>query len=74
MHDPQAALILNKLCRENVYVRVIGNLKSFNNKRSVNATVVKPVKDLNEVQYHLLEAIRVHLYHTRGPLDVSACT
>jgi len=52
---------------QGVYVRVIGNLKSFNNKRSVNATIMKKVTDFNEIQYHLLEATYVHLYHTRGP-------
>lgn len=49
------------------YVRVIGTMKSFNNKRSVNATVCNLVTDFNEVQYHLLEVMYVHLYHTRGP-------
>ena len=42
-------------------------MKSFNNKRSVNATVCNLVTDFNEVQYHLLEVMYVHLYHTRGP-------
>lgn len=52
---------------QGVYVRVIGNLKSFNNKRSLNAQVIRKVTDYNEIQYHMLEAIYVHLYHTRGP-------
>lgn len=54
-----------------MYVRVIGQLKSFNNKRSINAQVMKKITDFNEIQYHLLEAIYVHLYHTRGPPPVS---
>lgn len=48
------------------YVRVWGRLKSFNNKRHVGAHVIKPVKDYNEVQYHLLESTYVHLFLTRG--------
>lgn len=51
-----------------MYVRVHGDLKSFNNRRSVNATSLKKVTDHNEVQYHLLETVYVHLYHTRGPV------
>ena len=60
----------NVLLRQNSqgkYVRVIGTMKSFNNKRSVNATICKVVTDFNEPQYHLLEVMYVHLYHTRGP-------
>lgn len=52
---------------QGMYVRVHGDLKSFNNRRSVNATSLKKVTDHNEVQYHLLETVYVHLYHTRGP-------
>lgn len=49
------------------YVRVVGTMKSFNNKRSVNATICKPVTDFNECIYHNMDVVRVHLYHTRGP-------
>lgn len=50
------------------YVRVWGRLKSFSNKRHVGAHVIRPVEDINEVNYHLLEATYVHLYFSRGPL------
>ncbi|KAI0537656.1 replication protein A, subunit RPA32 [Xylaria digitata] len=50
------------------YVRVWGRLKSFGNKRHVGAHVIKPVRDFNEVNYHLLEATYVHLHFTRGAL------
>ncbi|KAK5625042.1 hypothetical protein RRF57_000758 [Xylaria bambusicola] len=52
--------------REEDYVRVWGRLKSFNSKRHVGAHVIKPVRDFNEVNYHLLEATYVHLFFTRG--------
>ncbi|KAI0447589.1 replication protein A, subunit RPA32 [Xylaria telfairii] len=51
---------------EEDYVRVWGRLKSFSNKRHVGAHVIKPVRDFNEVSYHLLEATYVHLFFTRG--------
>ncbi|RYC61134.1 hypothetical protein CHU98_g5073 [Xylaria longipes] len=51
---------------EEEYVRVWGRLKSFSNKRHVGAHVIKPVRDFNEVNYHLLEATYVHLFFTRG--------
>jgi len=46
---------------------VWGRLRAFNNKRHVDAHVIRPLTDYNEIQYHLLEATYVHLYFTRGP-------
>jgi replication factor A2 len=51
------------------YVRVIGNLRSFNNNRNVVAFRVQPVANFNEITYHLLDVIHVHLYNTKGPLE-----
>ncbi|KAG4302573.1 hypothetical protein PCK1_001157 [Pneumocystis canis] len=51
------------------YVRVIGQLKAFNNKRHIGAHHIRTITDLNEVQYHFLEATAIHLYFTRGPLQ-----
>ncbi|KAI1274172.1 replication protein A, subunit RPA32 [Xylaria sp. FL0933] len=51
---------------EGDYVRVWGRLKSFSNKRHIGAHVIKPVRDFNEVNYHLLEVTYVHLFFTRG--------
>lgn len=55
--------------KEEQYVRVWGRMKQFNNKRHVGATIVRPVQDYNEIQYHLLEATVVHLHFSRGPLE-----
>lgn len=52
---------------EGTYCRAWGKLKSFNDRRSVGAQIIRPVEDMNEVNYHLLEATAVHLYLTRGP-------
>ncbi|KAI0546066.1 replication protein A, subunit RPA32 [Xylaria curta] len=51
---------------EEEYVRVWGRLKSFSNKRHIGAHVIKPVRDYNEIHYHMLEAGYVHLFFTRG--------
>jgi replication factor A2 len=53
--------------RQDTYVRITGQLKSFNNKRSIGAHHIRPVTDHNEVTFHLLDATAVHLFHTRGP-------
>ncbi|KAL1960535.1 hypothetical protein VTO42DRAFT_7114 [Malbranchea cinnamomea] len=49
----------------NGYAKVTGSLKTFNNRRSVTAFVVKPITDMNEFHCHFLEATAVHLYFTR---------
>lgn len=62
--DPESGKDVPK---EGEYLRVWGRLKGFNNKRFVAAHMLRPVKDYNEVNYHLLEATVVHLFFTRGP-------
>lgn len=53
---------------DDAYARVWGNLKSFNGKRHVAGKQIKPVTDMNEINYHLLEATFVHLETTQGPV------
>ena len=48
------------------YARVTGQLKSFTNKKHVGSHNIRPITDHNEVTYHLLEAVQVHIYFTRG--------
>jgi len=48
-------------------VRAIGLLKSFHDKKHLNAFNIHPVEDFNEVTHHSLEAIHAHLYNTKGP-------
>jgi replication factor A2 len=49
-----------------MYVRVVGHLRSFSNKRSLTAFSIKRVKDFNEVTCHMLEVIKTHLENTKG--------
>lgn len=49
------------------YIRVLGSIKAFGHKRYIGAHSVRPVKDVNEVNCHMVEATAVHLYFTRGP-------
>lgn len=54
--------------RENTYVRVFGNVRSFANKRSMVAFKIQPVVDMNELTAHLLEVIYCHMALT-GPVS-----
>ncbi|KAK9450883.1 uncharacterized protein V1518DRAFT_431565 [Limtongia smithiae] len=48
------------------YVRVIGDIKAFNNRRYITGQHIHPVTDFNEVIYRRLETLAVHLQTTRG--------
>jgi len=47
------------------YVKVVGRLKMFSQRRYLNFTHVFPIKDFNEITTHNLHALYVHLYQTR---------
>lgn len=50
----------------NTYVRVCGNMRSLDQKRSMMAFRIKVIRDFNEVTYHNLQCIFQHLHLTRG--------
>ncbi|KAM6500462.1 replication protein A subunit RPA32, partial [Amanita muscaria] len=52
---------------ENIYVRVTGGLKTFGNKRYINALHMRPIKDPHEIYSHILETIHTSLILERGP-------
>lgn len=43
------------------YVKVSGNLRSFQNHRSVVAFAVRPLEDMNEITSHMLEVVQAHM-------------
>lgn len=49
--------------QEGVYVRVFGHLRQFKNtqQHSFVAVSIQPIQDYNEITFHFLEAIYVHL-------------
>ncbi|EJD43601.1 replication protein A, subunit RPA32 [Auricularia subglabra TFB-10046 SS5] len=51
---------------EDVYVRVIGTLKAFNNKRSLHAATVRRVTDHHEIYAHNMDVIATYLLNTKG--------
>ena len=65
--DADAEVIRAGLHKPDEYLRVTGRIKSLNNGRTVQAHIIRPVTDFNEISYHLLEATVIHLYYTRGP-------
>ncbi|KAJ6496748.1 hypothetical protein C8R47DRAFT_357158 [Mycena vitilis] len=51
---------------EPIYVRVTGSIKTHHNKRHIHASNIRVVKDQNEVYFHLLETISVHIIIQKG--------
>ncbi|GAA6019989.1 hypothetical protein JCM11491_004890 [Sporobolomyces phaffii] len=60
--DPRLASLEN-----NKYVRILGSLKTFAEKRHVSAQRVRPVTNMNEINFHLIECAYVHKCITNGP-------
>jgi len=46
---------------ENTYVKVSGNLRSFQNNRSVVLFSIRQLKDPNEITSHMLEVVQAHM-------------
>lgn len=53
-------------CREGMYVRAVGNVKTFSNQKSITAFSVKPVEDFNEISKHLSQVMVAHLTAVKG--------
>ncbi|KAJ6630877.1 hypothetical protein B0H10DRAFT_1774153, partial [Mycena sp. CBHHK59/15] len=56
---------------EHIYVRVTGALKTHNGKKHIHASNIRLVKDSNEVYFHLLEVISVHITLQKGLVCVT---
>jgi hypothetical protein len=57
---------------EGVYVSVYGHLRTFAGTRSIVGYRIIVVEDFNQITYHNLHAIQVHLYHTKGAPPAAA--
>jgi len=53
------------------WVRILGTIRSFNNKRQITAARIHPITDMNEIFFHQLEALSVHLYYTKGAIEAT---
>jgi len=59
--------------REGTYVRIIGHLRAFQGIRTIVKIVLNLINHdkFNEITYHFLEVIYVHLYNTKGGSKLS---
>nr|CAG4717750.1 unnamed protein product [Naegleria fowleri] len=53
--------------REGDFVKFFGHISEWKERFSLNAIMARIVTDANEIYFHMLECIQVHLYNTQGP-------
>ncbi|XWS60809.1 hypothetical protein CRYUN_Cryun07bG0069300 [Craigia yunnanensis] len=55
-----------------MYVRVYGQLKSIQSRRTLHTISFRPVIDFNEIAYHFIECIYTYMYNTklRGSMTI----
>ena len=54
------------LHREGIFVRVLGHIRTFSQQRSVVGFLVQPLKDFNEVTYHMVHVVHSQLALQKG--------
>jgi hypothetical protein len=52
----------NKLCELNQYIKVFGKVESLNGHNYILAFNMSPIKELNEVTNHILEAMNASIH------------
>ncbi|KAJ7514177.1 hypothetical protein O6H91_23G031800 [Diphasiastrum complanatum] len=68
--DTNESMEMNSV-QNGVYVRVHGHLRSFQGKRNVVAFSVRLITDFNEVTFHFLECIYVHVSNLKSQRGVN---
>eukprot|EP00126_Sphaerothecum_destruens_P010024 Sdes_comp20657_c0_seq4m15963 len=67
-HDSEHKAQQRSAFQEGIYVRVVGQMRTFMDKLSINSYSIRPIADMNEISFHMIEVIYVHLYNTKGAL------
>lgn len=51
---------------QNQYVRILGTVRAFQNKRSISAGHIRPVENYDEFLFHKMEVVWAHLQLSKG--------
>ena len=62
---------LKILNSEGDFVKFLGHISEWKDRITLNSQSARIVVDPNEIYFHMLECIQVHLYNTRGPPDIT---
>ncbi|KAL4657542.1 replication protein A 32 kDa subunit [Arapaima gigas] len=63
--DTEDPTIESTVIPPGTYVKVSGNLRSFQNHKTVVAFSVRPLEDMNEITSHMLEVVQAHMLLSR---------
>ena len=66
-----AAEMRQQACQEHIYVRVIGQVKEYDNKKSIVAYSICKLSTCNEMTYHMLETVHSAEKYKKGQSIVS---
>lgn len=69
--SPAAAEFRQKSMQDHIYVRVIGQVKEYDGKKSIVAYSIRPISTGNELSYHMLEVVHSAEKYKRGQSIVS---
>ncbi|KAF9549896.1 replication factor A protein 2 [Mortierella hygrophila] len=58
----------------NTYARIVGTVKIFNQKQYIQVHSIRPITNMNEVTYHNLEVLTVHIIATRNKMGGSGAS
>lgn len=57
-NDVAAVVEMRQAClKENIYIKVIGEVKDYDGKKTLVADTVRPLSSSNELSYHMLEVV-----------------
>mmetsp|Transcript_48775 Transcript_48775/g.146966 ORF Transcript_48775/g.146966 Transcript_48775/m.146966 type:complete len:271 (+) Transcript_48775:484-1296(+) len=69
--SPAGAEFRQQSMQDHVYVRVIGQVKEYDNRKSIVAYSIRPISTGNELTYHMLEVVHSAEKYKRGQSIVS---
>jgi len=69
--SPATAEFRQQSMQDHVYVRVIGQVKEYDNQKSIVAYSIRPVSTGNELTYHMLEVVHSAEKYKKGQSIVS---
>ncbi|KAI9328033.1 hypothetical protein DFJ73DRAFT_800719 [Zopfochytrium polystomum] len=59
--------VAEEVFSEGIYVKIIGAMRPYQGKMYLQAHTITPVLSIDEISYHMLDAVYAHLYMTHGP-------
>ena len=64
--ERRCVVVCVPLHREGIFVRVLSHIRTFSQMRSVVGFLVQPLKDFNEVTYHMVHVVHSQLALQKG--------